>query len=255
MIFKKITDVSEIDASYDPFVDEDLSFLKKDGIVVYGYYKYEGSNDLIAIEFGRTVTPSEKDFKGEQSIFAQLKSYGQSKRFRGLISPYGHIIIPNIYDTITLCGFISTTFIVSKNGLYGIIDIEGKIIAPISYQKLFDAGEGTIGFIKNNLMGFMDKSGREVVEAKFEFWDEWKPFSNGFAEVCIREDGIRYKVITDHYGIISEQRIKIDYEPYIHDYDYDDDFHNMGTGYYPYGELPDSLDAYEGDESNRWNTD
>ena len=32
-------------------------------------------------------------------------------------------------------------------------------------------------------------------------------------------------------------------------------FRGNGTGYYPYGELPDALDAYEGDESNRWNTD
>lgn len=30
--------------------------------------------------------------------------------------------------------------------------------------------------------------------------------------------------------------------------------HELGTGYYPYGDLPDVLDAYEGGEENYWNT-
>ena len=39
-------------------------------------------------------------------------------------------------------------------------------------------------------------------------------------------------------------------------YEYDNiSDHNLGTGYYPYGDLPSSSDAYEGDNSNRWNTD
>lgn len=31
--------------------------------------------------------------------------------------------------------------------------------------------------------------------------------------------------------------------------------HQLGTGYYPYGDLPDALDAYEDEEENIWNTD
>ena len=69
-------------------------------------------------------------------------------------------------------------------------------------------------------------------------------FCNGKAEVLgMGKLSIPYYI--NHYGNFVEDA-----------YEYDNiSDHNLGTGYYPYGDLPSSSDAYEGDNSNRWNTD
>lgn len=57
-----------------------------------------------------------------------------------------------------------------------------------------------------------------------------------------------YRFKIDNYGLIVESEC-IEY------YNEVQSEHNLGTGYYPYGNLPDALDAYDGYKGNRWNTD
>lgn len=64
------------------------------------------------------------------------------------------------------------------------------------------------------------------------------------ALVCLNDpNGVNHYI--NHYGdCIGYPESESSYEE-----------HMLGTGYYPYGDLPDVLDAFEGDESNFWNID
>ena len=83
-----------------------------------------------------------------------------------------------------------------------------------------------------------------IIEAKYKEGDKYNHFFDGKALVC-KDSKFAVSCYINHYGEVVG--LEEDYDNSL--------FSGNGTGYYPYGECPDSLDAYEGDESNRWNTD
>lgn len=225
---------------------------EEDGLVLYGYINNE-SNDFPSnamLCFGKTVTPDEITPIPEGTIFSKLKVYGSSKKYKGLLDIRGKVILDNIHDDIMpFIGYDSSSLLITKkNNLYGLVkcDFFGKkadIILPCKYDKIFNAQEYTIGFVENGFVGFMDMDGRVIVAPQFLEKDGYNIFAEGKAEVLSNEtDAIPYYI--NHYGNYIEMvpfEISSTFE--------------SGTNSYDYGDLPDSSDAYEGDDSNRWNTD
>ena len=255
--YKRFNTASEIDKFFEKLnkelflpIDE---WHKEKGLVLYGYIdKSENrlpNHSLIC--YGKTITPEEADSIPKIGIFATIKSYGSSKKYIGLKDVRGKIILNNQYEEILpLCEYDDDVILlVKRNGKYGLVKVpsngdEAKIIAPTRYDKIFDAQEYTIGFVEDGAVGFMDLEGNIVIKPMFKDIDGNNIFIDGKAEILrIENNSIPYYI--NHYG------------NYVQDaYEYGDvSGHNLGTGYYPYGDLPSSSDAYEGDEPNRWNTD
>lgn len=221
-------------------------FLREQGIKVYGYFHLDEDcidNDTVIV-FGKTITPNELPSLPSTSIFSKLKQYGSSSRYKGLYNIYGKEILEPQFDEITY--FAYGNFIGKRKEKCCLITTGGVRLTNSTYDNFYDAGENTIAFIENGKLGFMNVCGKEVIDAQYDCYLSKGKFENGFAEVVkVDDDGESYLRI-DHYNCIVEN---IDY------ISFDNNEHNLGTGYYPYGDLPDSSDAYEGDDSNRWNTD
>lgn len=255
--YKRFDTESEIDQFFEQLnkelflpIDE---WHKEKGLMLYGYIDKSGNrlpnNSWIC--FGKTITPEEVDSTPKAGIFATIKSYGSSKKYIGLKDIRGKIILNNQYeDILPLCEYdYDVIFLVKRNDKYGLVKVfsngdEAKIIAPTRYEKIFDAQEYTIGFVENGAVGFMDLEGNIVIQPMYQDIDGNNIFINGKAEILrIGKDSIPYYI--NHYGNYVQDATEYD----------DISEHNLGTGYYPYGDLPDSSDAYESNDSNRWNTD
>lgn len=230
-------------------------WFKQQGLKIYGYFYDEKNPTYRSTQFflfGRTILRSSVENKGV-GIFSQLKQYGSSNKYKGLINIFGKEIIPNNYERfypfipIECDGY--TILIAEKYGKKGLVSIcnsssEGQILTPVKYDDFFYANEYTLGFVKDKKVGFMNMNGVEVIEAKFILKEGYNQFFDCKALVKLdAKDCV--PVYINHYGDIIE---------YYQEDDYTTTYGN-GTGYYPYGELPSSLDAYEGDTSNYWNND
>lgn len=231
-------------------------WFQKDDIRIYGYFydatdpTYRGRQFFV---FGRTILRNSLENKGI-GIFAQLKQYGSSRKYKGLMNIFGKEILPNEYDSFS--SFIPiecdgyTLLIAEKYNKKGLVAVcnsyyEGKVLTPIKFDDFFYANEYTLGFKLNQKIGFMNMNGKIVIEAKFISKDGFNFFNDSKALVKIdSKDGVPAYI--NHYGDVIEY--------YVEEVGDTPTFGN-GTGYYPFGELPSALDAYEGDSSNYWNND
>ena len=255
--YRKFSSSNEVNTFFERLNKEIVlpvdDWYKENGLVLYGYiYDLESplpTNSIIC--FGKTITPDEEASIPKVGIFATIKSYGSSKKYVGLRNIRGKIILSNQYEEILpLCEYDNDVIlIVKRNGKFGLVKAlsngeEAKLILPTIYEKIFDAQEYTIGFVDQGAFGFMDLEGNIVIQPMFQDIEGNNIFCNGKAEVLgMGKLSIPYYI--NHYGNFVEDA-----------YEYDNiSDHNLGTGYYPYGDLPSSSDAYEGDNSNRWNTD
>jgi len=256
-VYKEFHNSKEIDAFFD-LLNKELAFPieewhKEKGLVLYGYIDNMEHRlpNYSMLCFGKTMTPDEIASLPKVGIFASIKSYGSSKKYKGLRDIHGNVILDTQYEEILpLCEYDNDLILlVKKSGLYGLVKClsngnEVKVIVPPRYDKIFDAQEFTIGFVENGLVGFMDLEGNIVIPPIFQDLEGNNIFVNGKAEILrAGKHSIAYYI--NHYG---------NYVQDAYDYGNSSD-HNLGTMYYPYGDLPDSSDAYEGDDSNRWNTD
>lgn len=69
-----------------------------------------------------------------------------------------------------------------KNGKYGFIDLNGKIIIPAKFDNATHFGEGLAGVRVGEKWGFVDPSGEMVIQPQF---DEVGVFSEGLVSVAI----------------------------------------------------------------------
>lgn len=225
---------------------------KQDELKLYGYF-YDEENKVdfahLLLCFGQTICPDTLPPLSHNTIFSELRRYGSSRKYKGLKDVRGNVLLRNMYDDIDF--FYATEnnayFIVSKGDKKGVVKFEyDKFtnIAQPQFDDFFDAGEYTFGYVKENNVGFMSLDGKFITEAKFRLSPDFNHFIDGRALACLTHpDGIKHYI--NHYG---------DCIGYPED-DFLSEEHGLGTGYYPYGDLPDALDAYEGDETNFWNTD
>lgn len=247
--------------------DEAIAFLKKlnsemsypvkewfldNRIYIYGYYYYEAHPNWTGyyfFVFGKTLLPNNDAPQNQSSIFSQLKQYGSSKKYKGLINISGEIVLANIYDEIKFfldfdCGSVLEVTKNEKKGLVCIEDMhsQARTLTNIIYDAIFYANEYTIGVVKDNLVGFLGLNGQTVIEPKYIQREGYNIFVDGQATVCLAlKNGVEHYI--NHYGDC------IGYP------EYEESSFGNGTGYYPYGELPSASDAYEGDSDAYWNTD
>jgi hypothetical protein len=103
----------------------------------------------------------------------------------GLIDKNGKEVAPVKYDDIN--GFYEDDGgfgTVELNGKYGLIDKTGKEVTPIKYHEVgsFYEGYGGLGIVKlNRKYGFIDKTGNEVTPIKY---DDIGNFNEGFNELA-----------------------------------------------------------------------
>lgn len=200
--------------------------------------------------FGQTIEQSKLQPLCENTIFSKLKQYGSSRKYKGLKDIRGKTVLSNNFDTIKLFYTTETTayFIVEKNSKKGICKFQiDKVeeVVPTHFEDFFDAGEYTWGYIKDGNVGFMSLNGKCITEARYQNLPDFNHFINGQALTCLNNpNGIVHYI--NHYGdcIGYPENDELIYGE-----------HNLGTGYHPYGDLPDAVEAYENDESNYWNTD
>lgn len=222
-----------------------IDWYKKDGIKIYGYF-YGSRQDLIC--YGQTMSREETNEQKLPGIFAQLPKYGFCRKYLGLKDCLGNTLLSNNYEEIkyfTETG-VSSYFIVKSKGKVGVVQYyidSMNIVVPAKYDSIFNANEYTWGYVIDGNVGFMNITGHKITEAKFMNHEDYNIFIDGKALTQLNRSNT-CKVYIDHYGNV------IDYYS-----EEEGTFSGNGTGYYPFDDLPNSLDAYEGDISNLWNTD
>lgn len=228
------------------FYTDSYEFLLADNLIIYGYFKDSfieyGLGNLFV--FGKSIRPNEIVSSPSKSIFAKLKQYRSSSKYKGLLNYKGEIILPNIYDDIHL--FAYNRLLIEKNGKFGVIDTDGKVLAEPKYDQIVDAWEYAIGFVLNGKVGFMDINCNIIIEPKYCLDSIDNNFQGGLIVVSEIIDEFKYQYCIDHYGLIhgNIENItpEVDYEPPYKDY-----INN--------NEYSDPLDAYDGESDARWNTD
>lgn len=261
MKYQKINNTDELDELIQSLKQEwwgDFSFLNEKSIIIKGIFFEENEHDDIDrlysdiwFEFGRIIRPEENKTK-KGTIFEMLKSYGSSGKYSGLLSREGEVIIPNIYHSINYMG--ADLFCVEKSQLYGIVNIKGEIVCEVKYDKICDLSEYTIGIVKDGKIGYIDCLGNIVIPMDYLYWKRNpNAFMNG--KVLVEKDEkdeepiLEYEI--DHYNNIVSKEIRLKTWGGDDYYKYHDSFSGSTAGFID----NDILDAYEGDSSNRWNTD
>jgi hypothetical protein len=79
--------------------------------------------------------------------------------------------------------------IVQRNGMYGVIDLDGNEVVPLKYDWIEWFYEGMVSVELNQKCGFVDKDGNEVVSPRYDWVSDYQ---EGMATVRI--DG-RYGII------------------------------------------------------------
>ena len=219
----------------------------KEGMKIYGYFYDEeaiGVYYSYLLCFGQTTAPDDIANPANNTIWQQLRRYGSSGKYKGLKDINGNVVLPNIYENIEflVSTDINVYFKVEKCGKCGICRIQAnnvENIAPIQYEDIFDAGEYTLGYIKEGKVGFMSLNGECITDAQYRNLSDYNHFNDGKALTCLADpNGIEHYI--NHYG----------------DYVGTPEYHCAMRDDFGFDEeIPDALDAYEGDESNRWNTD
>ena len=74
-----------------------IPFLKDEHNKIEGLF---GANQKVYIIYSKVVTREELDSVKNAGIFQQLKLYGSSGKYKGLIDGQGNSILPNMYYTI-----------------------------------------------------------------------------------------------------------------------------------------------------------
>jgi hypothetical protein len=119
---------------------------------------------------------------------------------RGYIDTSGELVIPAIYDANGRRGyahFKNGTVIVSKEGVFGMIDKTGKDVIPFEYQRLKLQKNGLILAQNDNKYGFINKRGKTVIDFKYSYADDFK---NGLSEVSRSHNSIFVKFYIDSNG-------------------------------------------------------
>lgn len=108
----------------------------------------------------------------------------------GLADKNGREIIGFDYDLITT--FQNNLSGVKQGDKFGIINNQGKIVAPVIYESILKYfTEGMIGLKKNGFWGFIDYTGKEMIPFKFE-------------QVSKFSDGLAWFKESDKYGYIDK---------------------------------------------------
>lgn len=182
----------------------------QDGLKIYGCFQDKDGVYPPLFIFGQTITPEQTQSSHTNGVFSKLKSYGSSKRYLGLKDVEGNTVLPNIYEDIELFDETEMYFLleVRRSGKSGLVKFEypnlatSQNIIQVEYEQLFLAGEYTLGYIKDNKIGFMTLDGKIITEPIYKHMDsaEYNYFSDGRALVILDHPSAVSSFYINHYG-------------------------------------------------------
>jgi hypothetical protein len=122
----------------------------------------------------RVVVPAECEEIGQLSMDRALVVKDD---LIGYIDGTGKQIIQNAYELypnyLKRGQFNSNMAIVKQKGKFGAIDLNGKVVIPISYTEIGDISALT-AFSKGKGWGFMDLTGKVIIQPGFDYTESFK---------------------------------------------------------------------------------
>ena len=159
-------------AAQDLGVSEALiDFIRDEHIKVEGGFS---ANNQLYVIYSKIVTPSELEAVKDKGIFASLKLYGFSGKYKGVVDAKGKSIIPNMYYTIT--PFMNNIMKIEyKGNKFGLMRLSGEIILEPKYDRIdnevvFHQGLACVEKKINDdisLFGYINHKNEEVIPFKF----------------------------------------------------------------------------------------
>lgn len=228
-------------------IKQDYSFLHDERIVLYGYF-YDSLPfpEIVYFLVGKTVPPSEAKKSGI-GIFQCIRMYGSSAKYKGVLDSQGNQTIARNYLDIQLFGYEDFVLLKMPRDKYGVSRLNGEVVCRPVYDYIYPFSEYVFALEQDGKVGFMDVMGKIVIPMEYNVSacrnKNYYRFEKGKAKVIKCIDGDNYEFYIDHYGNQISDMSYIETDENVF---YDD------RGLYDYS---DSLDAFEGDESNRWNID
>lgn len=144
------------------------------GILGYkeGYFGFFNPSGEIVIPFSKYNRLSPE----EENKFI----HGTNRDGHCVIDSVGKTIIPaGAYDDIGGYNKEADLFLVQKNGLWGAINIQNKIVIPIEYQALEGfSGDGISRATKNGQTFFLSKKNYNLGNIKFNLYDGYRMYRN-----------------------------------------------------------------------------
>ena len=155
-------------AAQDLGVSEALiDFIRDEHIKVEGSFS---ANNQLYVIYSKIVTPSELEAVKDKGIFASLKLYGFSGKYKGVVDAKGKSIIPNMYYTIT--PFMNNIMKIEyKGNKFGLMRLSGEIILEPKYDRIDPLGELVFAVSFGGKLGFMNLNGQEVIPFMYEIPD------------------------------------------------------------------------------------
>lgn len=135
----------------------------------------------------------------------------------GVLSDRGETIISLIYDTLQFKS--EGCIVVTNEGKKGVIDINGKIVVPISYEEVFDKDydwTGQIGVVLNGRLYFINSDGAQSEFPGIESPDAWISIIKG--------EAIFYSINNEFYlkvrgrDVIKLESVDVSLWDYVTDY-------------------------------------
>lgn len=223
----------------------DFSFIKEENLYFHGWIDFEDDYINPLFVYSKNLYIQESKKYPDNSMFAKIRKYVKSQKYKGIMDSYKKVILDPNYTEIKFTG-LNDFFIIVRNEKYGLFSVSRGIICNPCFDKILNPTEAVFPVIANNKLGYMDVAGKQIIPTEYEYDENAVPsFKDGIVEVEMElENHTLYRKI-DHYNnvIYEEKRRK------NRSLDYDNNYYT--------GEIVDYdiLDAYEGDESNMWNTD
>lgn len=270
-----------------------IAFIKDEHVQVEGIFI---ANEKLYLVYSKVATREEVEAVKDKGIFARLKVYGSSGKYKGIVNGEGNSIIPNMYNSVEpfMNDIIKIEF---KGNKFGLMRISGEIIVEPKYDRIDSLGELVFAVILNGKLGFMNLKGETVIPFDYEAFDEEVVFFNGLACVLkLMDDGSSKFGYINHSNEVvipfqfssaetfqgkdyienwitypaggnkcytrDTYKLALDGTVIFVDSEHYEDISWLREweANHPYDESrryydDDSLDAFEGNSSNRWNID
>ena len=175
-------------------IDGKYVFINKEGNVVIDLPTNAKDDDAVAYNI-------QGDFSDGLGL-VHIQSYNKRLDGEGFINTRGELVISSTADYDSSIGDISDFSngfaLIYKNDLYGYINTEGKEVIEAKYKEAYNFSDGLarVKFPNTNKYGYINEDGKVVIRPEYtKAYD----FSDGLALVKIPDTKIDY-----HYGFINQ---------------------------------------------------
>lgn len=133
-----------------------------DGFALIG----DGTNAYIIDINGNQVSDT---YENLHSVNGQCFIAGIGNKY-GIISPKGDVLVPATYTMLAKPMGSEPIFAAceEKNGKYGCIDMNGKIVIPFDYERIYGYESGRAIYTDKGKFGVIDQNGKILVKPEWE---------------------------------------------------------------------------------------